>query len=91
MSYHEGLGKYKNKLGKIRCKLKNGKKFFCGSGFNDSEREMVKFKNGKIVEVKKDPNFPKIGEEITFKCMEIIKKTGTPRMAVYCGVRHDLK
>jgi DNA ligase-1 len=53
-----GKGKYQNKMGAIKCKIKNGKIFKIGSGFKDSERE----------------NPPKIGTTITFKYYGLTKK-----------------
>jgi DNA ligase-1 len=46
-----GKGKYKNKLGSIKCKLKSGRIIKIGSGFSDPQR--------------KKP--PKLGSIITFK------------------------
>jgi hypothetical protein len=32
---------------------------------------------------------PKIGDIISYSCMEIIEKTGVPRMSVYRGIRPE--
>jgi DNA ligase-1 len=53
-----GDGKYKNKLGSIKCKLKSGKILKIGTGFSDAQRE--------------DP--PKIGSVITFKYYGLTSK-----------------
>jgi DNA ligase 1 len=90
IEYCEGLRKNAGRLGKFKCKLQNGKTFFCGTGFKDHERDMVTFEKGKIISIKQSKTFPKIGDTITFACMEIIKKTGVPRMPSYRGIRHDL-
>jgi DNA ligase-1 len=86
----EGTGKYKGVMGKIKCKLPNGKEFCCGTGFDDNQRNSYIFKDSQLVEIKDNPNIPQIGDLITYSCMEIIKKTNIPRMAVFKGVRTDL-
>jgi len=51
VSYNEGLGKYKNKLGSLNCKLSSDKIIKIGSGFSDRQRQTP----------------PKVGSIITFK------------------------
>jgi len=88
----EGSGKYKNVLGKIKCKLSNGKTFYCGTGFSDAERNMYHFDEQKCRSIDDDTEMikiPRIGDIITYSCMEIIQKTGIPRMSVYKGVRYN--
>jgi DNA ligase-1 len=83
----EGKGKYKGLLGKVKCQLPNGKEFFCGTGFDDQQRNSYTFTpNG----VKVGTLGPKVGDTITYSCMEIIQKTQIPRMPVFKGVRVDL-
>jgi DNA ligase-1 len=57
IGYTKGKGKYKGKLGAIKCKLKNGTVFKVGSGFSDKQRQ----------------NPPKIGDIITFKYKKFTK------------------
>lgn len=93
IDYCEGTGKYKGSLGKIKCKLNNGKTFFCGTGFNDEQRSCYHFRDSKCYKVdkpKKGVSIPVIGDTITYSCMEIINKTQIPRMSVYKGIRTDL-
>lgn len=88
----EGLGKYYKKLGKIKCKLPNGKTFYCGTGFSDAERNMYHFDKTQCEHIEDDTDtikIPRIGDTITYSCMEIIQKTGIPRMSVYKGVRFN--
>lgn len=84
VSYHEGKGKYKGFLGKLKCTMPDGKTFFCGTGFNDSERFSYIFSDNGI-EVK--GIVPKIGDTITYTCMELTSKTNIPRMSVFKCVR----
>lgn len=92
----EGTGKYKSMMGKIKCQLSNGKTFLCGTGFTDKHRNMYHFDNGNLTLKtynKNDENtieVPKIGDTITYSCMEFTTKTGVPRMSVYKGIRTDL-
>jgi DNA ligase-1 len=53
-----GKGKYENKMGSLRCQLKNRSIVNIGSGFSDIERE----------------NPPKIGTQITFKYYGLTKQ-----------------
>ena len=93
ISYHEGLGKYHKKLGKYKCKIpKTGKTFFCGTGLSDELRSMYHFDKTVCEYIDEDkPNLkvPKIGDIITYSCMEILP-SGIPRMSVFKGLRHDL-
>lgn len=57
IGYTEGKGKYRGKLGALKCQLDNGEIFKIGSGFSDKER--------------KTP--PKIGDVVTFKYKEMSK------------------
>ena len=57
LSYVEGKGKLKNKMGALKCQLKNGKVFKLGGGFSNKERQ----------------NPPKIGTIVTFKYKEFTK------------------
>lgn len=89
---HEGKGKYYHKLGKFKCKLKDtGKTFFCGSGLTDEIRNMYHFDRTKCYLIEDDTpdlKVPRIGDTISYSCMEILP-SGVPRMAVYRGLRHD--
>lgn len=58
LSYNEGTGKYKNKLGSLNCKLSSDKIIKIGSGFNDEQRQ----------------NPPEIGSVITFKYYGLTSK-----------------
>jgi len=58
ISYNEGKGKYKNKLGSLNCKLKSGKIIKIGSGLSDALRS----------------NPPKINSIITFKYYGLTSK-----------------
>lgn len=92
VNIHIGKKKYSGMMGKIECKLPNGKKFCCGTGFNDAQRGAYKFdkETKKFLSLDESvPNCPNIGDIITYSCMEIIKKTKVPRMAVYKGIRTD--
>lgn len=85
----EGIGKNYQRLGKLKCKLKNGKTFYCGTGFTDAERDMYQFDKNICINIKNDTNIikvPRLGDTITYNCMEIIEKSGIPRMAVYKGL-----
>lgn len=82
----EGQGKYYQKLGKLKCKLPNGKIFYCGTGFSDAEREMYQFDKTVCVCIENTVRVPKVGDKIKYTCMEIIEKTGVPRMSVYKGL-----
>lgn len=86
-----GDGKYTGVLGKLRCRLDNGKEFNIGSGFSDSQRECYTFdQNGKLKNIKpKDEPIPHIGDTITYSCMEITS-TGIPRMPIYKCIRYDI-
>jgi DNA ligase len=55
--YTQGKGKYSEKLGALKCRLKNGIEFKIGSGFSDNERE----------------NPPSIGDIVTFKYKGLTK------------------
>ena len=88
---HEGRGKYKGMLGKLECRLPNGNKFFCGTGFNDKQRNSYRLNDNGFMElVIREKDNPNIGDTITYSCMEIIKKTGVPRMSVFKTIRSDL-
>lgn len=39
LGYKEGKGRYSNKMGALLCRLRNGTKFFVGTGFTDVQRE----------------------------------------------------
>lgn len=82
----EGKGKYYQKLGKIKCRLPNGKFFYCGTGFSDAERNMYQFDKTLCINIDNDIRVPKVGDKISYTCMEIIEKTGVPRMSVYKGL-----
>lgn len=84
VSYHEGKGKYKGFLGKIKCRMPDGKTFMCGTGFNDLERMSYIFSDDSV-EVKE--GVPKIGDTITYTCMELTSKTNIPRMSVFKCIR----
>ncbi|QFR48869.1 DNA ligase [Sulfurimonas lithotrophica] len=58
VSFNNGNGKYKNKLGSLNCKLKSDKIIKIGSGFSDKQRK----------------NPPKIGSIITFKYYGLTSK-----------------
>ncbi len=58
VGYTNGKGKYKDMIGALKCRLKNGIIFKIGSGLSDKLRQ----------------NPPKIGTIITFKYKEITKK-----------------
>ncbi|MCW8838579.1 MAG: DNA ligase [Thiovulaceae bacterium] len=58
ISYNNGDGKYKNKLGSLNCKLKSDRIIKIGSGFSDKQRK----------------NPPKIGTIITFKYYGLTSK-----------------
>ena len=89
IEFCEGTGKYTGILGKLKCKLPNGNTFYCGTGFNDIQRNNYIF-TGTGVVVGNAKGCPKLGDTITYSCMEIISKTGVPRMSVYKGIRVDL-
>lgn len=84
VSFHEGLGKYKGKLGKFKCRMPSGNTFFCGTGIDDELRDKYVF--DKTVCVSAQDDAPKIGDAIRFSCLEIIDKTGIPRLGVYKGL-----
>jgi len=100
IGYLEGKGKYVGMLGKLRCKLQNGSEFNIGGGFVDLQRKCYVFKENEFgvnsrICVLTQPNelwgpVPKIGDIVTYQCMEIIPKTGIPRMPIYKGIRYDL-
>jgi DNA ligase-1 len=54
----DGSGKYKNKLGSIKCKLKSGKIIKIGTGFSDKQRQ----------------NPPALGSVVTFKYYGLTSK-----------------
>ncbi|MEA3499262.1 MAG: DNA ligase, partial [Campylobacterota bacterium] len=58
IGYTKGKGKYKDKVGAIKCKLPNGIEFKIGSGLSDKLRA----------------NPPKIGATITFKYQNLTSK-----------------
>lgn len=64
VGYKDGTGKYKGVLGSFECETKEGKRFNCGSGLSDGERErpprVGKFITVKYFELSKDgvPRFP---------------------------------
>lgn len=93
IDYLEGTGKYKGILGKLRCKLTNGKEFNVGGGFIDEQRKRYIFdSDGKFIKLNntEDNPVPEIGDTITYSCMEILEKTGIPRMPIFRGIRYDL-
>lgn len=57
IGYNEGKGKYKNMLGSLRIRLKNGIKFSLGGGFSDIQRMSP----------------PKVGRIVTFKYYGLTK------------------
>jgi DNA ligase-1 len=57
IDHTKGTGKNKRKLGAIVCQMPSGKRFKCGSGFTDAQRE----------------NPPKLGSLITIKYFELTK------------------
>ena len=74
LSYIDGKGKHKGKMGAIKVKcLTTNTEFKVGSGFKDRERE----------------NPPKIGSIITYKYQELTKG-GKPRFPVFLRCRNDL-
>lgn len=75
VGYKEGTGKYKGKLGSYECETKEGKKFNCGSGLNDDDRDdrlkIGVFITVKYFELSKEgvPRFPvflRVAERQTF-------------------------
>ena len=64
VGYKSGVGKYKGKLGSYECVTKGGKRFNCGSGLSDEDRErklcVGRFITVKYFELSKDgvPRFP---------------------------------
>lgn len=89
IGYLEGTGKYKGILGKLRCKIGNSE-FNIGSGFVDTQRRCYIFKNSEFLKFNLESGVPRIGDTITYTCMEVIEKTGIPRMPIYKGIRYDL-
>lgn len=89
IDFKEGTGKYTGVLGKIKCRLPNGNEFLCGTGFNDLQRNNYKFKDQQLQTVGNLKGCPHLGDTITYSCMEIIQKTGIPRMSVFKGIRAD--
>jgi DNA ligase-1 len=57
VEHKKGSGKYKRKLGAVVCEMSDGKRFKCGSGFTDAQRESP----------------PSIGTLITVKYFELTK------------------
>ncbi len=57
IGYHDGKGKYKNMLGSLRIRLKNGVEFNLGGGFSDADRS----------------NPPRVGSIVTFKYYSLTK------------------
>lgn len=80
VSHEKGSGKYKNALGKLVVKWRQGKhkgvEFKVGSGFTDAERK------GDYIK-----KFPK-GKKIRIQYTEI-QSSGKPRFPVYQGVHAD--
>ena len=74
IAHEEGKGKYKNMVGSLVCKLKNGCMFKVGSGLADSERSY--------------DSAPPIGSVITFKYFELTKD-GIPRFPTFLRIRPD--
>lgn len=93
IGYCEGFGKYYQKLGKFKCKIpKTGKTFYCGTGLSDELRNMYHFDKTVCYLIDDDkPHLkaPRIGDIITFNCMEILP-SGIPRMSVFKGIRTDI-
>lgn len=93
IEYLVGTGKYTGILGKIRCKLSNGKEFNMGTGFVDAQRKCYTFNDDgtfkKLVQPEGDP-VPVIGNLVTYSCMEVIEKTGLPRLPVFKTIRNDI-
>lgn len=89
----EGLGRNSKRLGKLKCKLlESSRTFYCGTGFNDAERNFYHFDKTVCEFIDDDTDdikVPRIGDIINYSCMEIIKKTGIPRMSVYRGIRNN--
>lgn len=90
---YEGMGKYYKKLGKFKCKIPTtSKTFFCGTGLTDELRCMYHFDRTECLYIDDNTNTcnaPRIGDTITYNCMEILP-SGIPRMSVYKGIRTDL-
>lgn len=94
IGYVGGNGKYAGFLGALKCKLDNGSVFHIGTGFTDEQRKKYKFNNtiatkGPAVSVTSQ-DVPKIGDTITYQCLEIIKKSGIPRMPIFKCIRFDI-
>lgn len=91
IDYLEGTGKYEGMLGKLRCRLSNGKEFNVGSGFSDVQRGSYVFEGGRCVNIGSPcgEEIPKRGDRITYSCMEITT-TGIPRLPIYKSLRNDL-
>ncbi|KAL8277259.1 hypothetical protein RQP46_010328 [Phenoliferia psychrophenolica] len=74
VGYEPGKGKYKDMTGSLVCEMESGKRFSCGSGLTDAQREKPP-KIGAIIsyrfqEITKDkvPRFPTfVGERIDVK------------------------
>lgn len=75
IDHEDGKGKYKNMVGSLVCKLKDGSIFKVGSGLADNERTQK--------------SAPKIGTVITFKYFELTKD-GIPRFPTFLRVRPDV-
>ncbi|CAM9139418.1 unnamed protein product, partial [Ectocarpus fasciculatus] len=76
IAHEDGKGKYKNMVGSLVCKLKDGSMFKVGSGLADSERYYS--------------TAPPIGSVITFKYFELTKD-GIPRFPTFLRIRLDVE
>ena len=71
--FEYGSGKYENVLGKFICELDSGKKFGCGSGLSDKEREEFLDDLPSMIEIKY--------QELT--------DDGVPRFPIFVRARND--
>jgi ATP-dependent DNA ligase len=70
----EGTGKYKGMLGALQCRLKSGKEFEIGSGYDDAMRKEMWAEKP-------------IGKLSSFKFFELTDD-GIPRFPIFKGIRH---
>jgi hypothetical protein len=90
ISYHSGLHQNHKKLGKIKCKLSNGKLFYISKGFTEEEKNMYIFDNTFIKDIKKNTTkieVPRIGDKIKYKYSKI-SKYNIPVDSYYSGILH---
>ncbi len=87
IGFHEGSGKFKNKLGTFEIELSNNITFKLSGKMTDEFRSQYVFKNHKLSTILSE-DVPHLNDIVTFEYMTLTIH-GIPRQAVFIGKRYD--